>query len=306
MLPEAVSSLTVEGANRDGIVTFWNPPSNYQRPGLNYTLSISSPNIATLMYTTQHTYFYMDSLEALIEYTVTVVPESSEGAGPSNEATSTPLLPPPPPPSDPILRTDAVDPNILILSWTLNSVEIYNVRRYVAELRCNEENPVVKTIEDGMTTSVMFNIPNMADNFVWCAAQLQAENDVGKGRFSELASTALPNTVPSKPRCYLVDDKGSKISISFDVTHPFSLDSLRISYAITSKSYSNSSNLPFASLSANVLSIPVSRNTNYNFQLRVCNTHGCSDSCEELRNFTTSPVSPNIDFHIMVISTGVG
>lgn len=302
VVPDAVASLTVEGANGNGIFGYWEPPANYQRPGLNYNISITS-NTTTSMFVTQQTYFYRDSLEPLIEYTVTVVPVSGEGEGLSRDAVNTTLLPTPPPPISPTLQADG---NVLTLSWSLNSVEAYGVVGYTAELRCNEEDPVINTTDDKMATSVTFN-RNIGDNFVWCAAKIQAENGVGKGQFSKLASTALPNTVPSKPRCFLVDDRGSQISISFDVTHPFSLESLSISYTIMSKSGSNSSSLPFNSLAANVISIPVSRNTNYDFQLRVCNTHGCSDSCEELRSFTTSPVRRSgLDFKLGVLSTRVG
>lgn len=285
VVPEAVSSLTVEGANRNGIIAYWDPPPNYQRPGLNYSVRIT-PDVTNSMFITQQSYFYLDSLEALTEYTVTVVPVSGEGEGTPSNAVNTTLLPPPPPPSNPRLLYDG---NVLILSWSLNSVDTYGVIGYTAELRCNEEDPVINTIEGGMSTSTTFN-RNIGGNFVWCAAKIQAENGVGKGEFSELASTALPNTAPSKPRCFLVDDRGSQISISFDVTHPFSLESLFITYNITSKSDSTSSNLTFNSLAANVISVPVSRNTEYDFQLRVCNTHGCSDTCDELRQFTTTPV----------------
>ena len=281
----------MEGVNQEGILVTWNPPANYERSGLEYRIVISAPKFSTVDTTTNDQgYFYLGSLNASKAFTVTVSARNSEGVGPALEANGTTLPPSPPPPTNP--RLSIVDSSVVTLnfSWSYDDVVLYQVTRYVAVLRCNEGEEESKMTEE---MSVTFDVTDPGTNFAWCTAQVQAENeDVGRGQFSALASIALPSTAPSKPRCYLVDDQGSSISISFDVTHPFSLDSLKIRYIITADFETESPEIEknFTSL-GNVLPLSVSRNTNYDFKLRLCNTHGCSEYCDQLRNFTTSSVS---------------
>ena len=191
----------------------------------------------------------------------------------------------PPPPGNPSLAV--ADSNTLTLSWG----SVGGVLQYVAVLRCNEQDPQTATVA-GSETSVDFNVSTPEPNFAWCTAQVQSENQVGHGRFSDLVSVAIPSSSPATPRCYLVDDQGSLVTFSFDVTHPFSFDSLSLSYKLIPDFEDESSVEEETEVFTgnNVVMVPVSRNTIYTFRLKLCNVHGCSDYCTQLTNFTTSSV----------------
>jgi hypothetical protein len=294
VVPGVVRDLIVEGVNREGILATWNPPANYERSGLTYRISVTAPGFSGAVATiSDQAFYYLGSLEASQEYTVTVSAESSVGVGAGEAAMNSTLPSPPPPPSDPQLGTKAVSDDVVTLELTWNPVDnaTYQVTGYVAVLRCNDDEPMSK-----LTTNleVTFDVTNPGANFAWCTAQVQTVSTVGRGHFSDLVSIALPSQAPSTPRCYLVDDQGSTVTISFDVTHPFSLNSLKIRYTLVPDFQVPSSvNEIVETFNANnVLVLPVSRNTKYNFQLRLCNDHGCSEYCDQLRNFTTSSTAP--------------
>ena len=189
------------------------------------------------------------------------------------------------------------DSDTLTLSWDADAVG--GVSKYVAVLRCNEQSPQEKEVSG--TTSVDFDVSDPAPNFAWCTAQVQSENDVGRGQFSQLVSAAIPSSAPSDPRCYLVDDQGSSVTFTFDVTDPFSLDSLSLRYKLIAD-YEDESEVSERSEvfeGDNRLMLSVARNTMYSFRLRLCNTHGCSQYCSQLTNFTTSSVSSSILYIII-------
>ena len=287
-IPGGVTSLTVTGVNREGILITWNPPDNYARSGLEYRVTVSASNFVTIETTLyDQAYYYLGGLEASKEFSVSVLAMTGLGGDSSVQAVGSTLPDPPDPPSNPTLSVVDDNDNVTLeLSWQ----PVETATEYIAVLRCNEEDPIVKNTT---STSTTFTVTDPEERFAWCTSQVQSKNDVGLGQFSELVSIALPTSAPSTPRCFLVDDQGSAIFISFDVTHPFSLNSLLIKYKnIPDFQDANSvDEIVKQFTSTNVLSVNVSRKTHYEFQLRLCNSHGCSEYCDQLMNFTTSSVS---------------
>lgn len=292
IVPGAVQSLTVRGLNQEGVLVTWEPPENYQRAALTYNIIISSGGFSHTYTTRSNTYLYIDGLEPSTEYSVSVSAVSGVGTGVSESAMNSTLPSPPPSPSNPQLVVVDNMAVTLRLSWSYPNANTHQIRMYEAVMRCNEQElPLQSTTE----LSVDFDVTDPGSDFAWCTAQVLAVNDVGKSPFSTLASTTIPSKRPSTPRCFLVDDQGTSVTFSFDVTHPFSLDTLEIRDLLVAD-YQNLADVSenvtsFNALSTNVIVRRVDRNTKYDFQLRVCNTHGCSDYCQELRNFTTSSVS---------------
>ena len=270
----------------------WQPPSNYQRPELTYNISISSGGFNCSFTTYSDTYLYIDELEPSTEYSVSVAAVSGEGMGVSVTATNSTLPSAPPSPKDPELEIVDDMAVTLRLSWSFPDADKYQIRMYEAIMRCNEQE---LPLQSTTGLSVDFDVTNPSSDFAWCTAQVLAVNDVGRSPFSTLADIAIPSKRPSTPRCFLVDDQGTSVTISFDVTHPFSLDTLEIRDLLVADHQNpadvNENITSFNALSSNVLVRQVDRNTKYDFQLRICNTHGCSGYCQELRNFTTSSVS---------------
>ena len=286
-VPGPVTSLTVTGVNRGAILVTWAPPTNYERSGLDYIVRVSTDGDTTVAEETvvDRGYFYLGGLTADTEFSVRVSARSGEGEGEIVQAEGNTLPDAPPPPGNPQLAV--ADNDTLTLSWD----PVGGVSEYVTVLRCNEQPAVMETVIEG--TSVNFDVVNPEPNFAWCTAQIQSKNNIGLGEFSELVSMAIPSSAPSTPRCYLVDDQGSSISVSFDVTSPFSLESLSVGYKLIADfqraDMVEESVVQFDG--NNTLILPVSRNTEYDFQLRLCNVHGCSGVCKDLTNFTTSSVS---------------
>ena len=289
-VPVAVSNLNILRVSSSALLPTWEPPSNYQRKGLTYTITVNSAigNIIRGPFNvTDRLSYYVDGLTANTLYTVTVTATSTVGTGPQEGHTVTTLPSAPPPPQNP--RLTAVDSDTVQLTWDDSNRQQYNVTRYFAVLRCNE----VLRNDTTNDMSISFDIPHPTADFAWCTAQVQSINSIGRSMFSDLANTVVPSRAPEQPRCFLVDDVGSQLNISFDVTYPFSVEGMTVEWRLT-PDYRTEGVIQdafnFTSDTSNRVSIPVSRNTRYNFQLRICNRHGCSGYCL-LSNFTTSSVS---------------
>ena len=286
--PLAVSNLNVLRVSPSALLPTWEPPSNYQRRGLNYTITVNSAMGNTEQFTvTDRLSYYIDSLTSNTLYSVTVKATSTAGMGPQEDRMVTTLPSAPPPPQN--LRLTAVDSDTVQLIWNDSNRQSHNVTQYFAVLRCNE------ALQNDTTTdmSIRFTIPRPTADFAWCTAQVQSVNTIGRSAFSDLANVVVPSRAPEQPRCFLVDDIGSQVSITFDVTYPFSVEGMRVEWNLNAHFRTEAvrrDTFNFNSSTSNRISIPVSRNTRYDFQLRVCNRHGCSGYCQ-LSNFTTSSVS---------------
>lgn len=289
-VPLAVSNLNVLRVSPSALLPTWEPPSNYQRRGLIYTITVNSAmgNIVRGPFTvTDGLSHYIDGLDSNTLYSVMVKATSTAGMGPQEDRMVTTLPSAPPPPQN--LRLTAVDSDTVQLIWNDSNRQSYNVTLYFAVLRCNE------ALQNDTTTdlSIRFTIPRPTADFAWCTAQVQSVNTIGRSAFSNLANVVVPSRAPEQPRCFLVDDVGSQVSISFDVTYPFSVEGMRVEWNLSAHFRTEEvrrDTFNFNSSTSNRISVPVSRNTRYDFQLRICNRHGCSDYCR-LSNFTTSSVS---------------
>lgn len=289
-VPLAVSNLNVLRVSPSALLPTWEPPSNYQRRGLIYTITVNSAmgNIVRGPFTvTDGLSDYIDGLDSNTLYSVTVKATSTAGMGPQEDRMVTTLPSAPPPPQN--LRLTAVDSDTVQLIWNDSNRQSHNVTQYFAVLRCNE------ALQNDTTTdlSIRFTIPRPTADFAWCTAQVQSVNTVGRSAFSNLANVVVPSRAPEQPRCFLVDDIGSQVSISFDVTYPFSVEGMRVEWNLSAHFRTEEvrrDTFNFNSSTSNRISVPVSRNTRYDFQLRICNRHGCSGYCR-LSNFTTSSVS---------------
>ena len=289
-VPLAVSNLNVLRVSPSALLPTWEPPSNYQRRGLIYTITVNSAmgNIVRGPFTvTDGLSDYIDGLDSNTLYSVTVKATSTAGMGPQEDRMVTTLPSAPPPPQN--LRLTAVDSDTVQLIWNDSNRQSHNVTQYFAVLRCNE------ALQNDTTTdlSIRFTIPRPTADFAWCTAQVQSVNTIGRSAFSNLANVVVPSRAPEQPRCFLVDDIGSQVSISFDVTYPFSVEGMRVEWNLSAHFRTEEvrrDTFNFNSSTSNRISVPVSRNTRYDFQLRICNRHGCSGYCR-LSNFTTSSVS---------------
>lgn len=290
-VPLGVRNVSIVRVSPRAILPTWEPPSNYERQGLTYTITVWSSAMGSVVRgpftVTDRLSFYINGLTANTQYNVIVEATSAAGMGNSVQNVVTTLPSEPPPPENP--RLSVVDSNTLNLMWDDPNRQTYNVVNYYAALRCNEIVQNVTT--PGMSTQ--FTISSPVADFAWCTAQVQAINDIGRSSFSNLTNIVVPSRAPEQPRCFLVDDLGSQLNISFDVTYPFSIEGMTIEWILTpdyNLGTPVTDSFNFTANTSNRVAIPVSRNTRYNFQLRICNIHGCSDYCL-LSNFTTSSVS---------------
>ncbi len=290
VIPGVISSLDITTLSPFSLLLVWTPPTNYRRQGLTYTIELQddSRNVENTYTVTDLTSYYIDGLTQNTQYYIDIAAHNDVEQGPSLDMPITTLPSNPPPPTDPVL---SISPDYMSanLTWELPDASLYSVTGYIVYLRCNE---VVYSGENTSETSISLDISDPGADFAWCAAQVQAVNDIGRSDFSVLAQAVVPSRKPSRPRCFLVDDQGSQVTISFDVTHPFSLSDLTVEYNLTSDfDTTTMGSLDFNSSSSNVVYLPVSRNTRYGFALILCNKQGCSAPCMELSNFTTSSVS---------------
>ena len=290
-VPSEVRNVSIIRVSPSAILSTWEPPSNYERPGLNYTVTVQNSAMNTVVRdpftVTDRLSYYINGLTANTKYNVIVEAASAAGMGSQVVTMVTTLPSVPTPPENP--RLSVVDTITLRLMWDDPNHQIYNVSNYYAVLRCNELVQNVTTPD----MATQFTISDPVADFAWCTAEVQAINDIGSSRFSNLTNIVVPSRAPEQPRCFLVDDLGSRLNISFDVTYPFSVEGMTVEWILT-PDYNAATPLTnsfrFTADTSNMVDIPVSRNTQYSFQLRICNIHGCSGYCL-LNNFTTSSVS---------------
>ena len=300
VVPGDIRALTIEALSPFGLLAIWEPPENYQRSGLTYNIRVedTTPTLIPTDSVTDLTSYYIGNLMANTLYSIAITAESGEGVGNPVTMNGSTLPSAPAPPTNPTLSI--IGPLELMLTWDDATAADFSVSEYRAVWRCNE-------LDNGTSTpgmSITIDISDPGADFAWCTAQVQAINNIGQSDYSELADIAIPSRIPSQPRCFLNDDFGSTITVSFDVTYPFSLGSLTVNYTLISDfGLIRMPEVQFDANSSNVFSVAVSRNTRYSFELNVCNRFGCSPPCQDLLNFTTSTVSGYLFVHyIWVLS----
>ena len=275
--PSLVQTLGAIAVSDHSLFITWEPPQNYERPGLNYSVDVAG---RTSIVSDQMYLFINTGLEPNTSYEVAVKAISS--AGMSAETTvmkaTKPSLPSPPG----NVQFLAVVNNGLPLEWTAQS----HVANYTVFWKCNEMDGNITTT---YTAVMIDNSVYSGNSYTWCTARVQSANEVGLSDLSVAVSTVIPQSVPPPPTCFLVDNQGSSALFSFTVSTPFSLDELNINWQLNTSSTTTVSNntLHFEN---NSLTILVERNTEYIFNLRLCNLQGCGDYCPSIK-FTTNTVS---------------
>ena len=278
--PLPVQSLFALSVSDHSLFVSWEPPTNYERPGLQYVLSISGQNIMT-----GQTYYFINSLQPSTSYTIEVRAVSTAGMSDLRQATNMTKPPLPSPPTNVRFSTSTESGSSSSSSLVLEWMSVPSVTHYSVFWKCNELDGNTTT-SDTVLNVISYNSLN--HTYTWCTARVQSINEIGISDLSEAASSVIPPMPPPQPTCFLVDNKGSSADFSFTVTDPFSLNQLEIYWMLTTGSNMVSNDRsPFVN---STLTVALMRNTNYIFRLRLCNLHGCGDDCSPI-SFTTNSVS---------------
>ena len=284
IVPGPVRNLSAIAVSDHSLFVTWEPPLNYARPGLGYSVYVASDTSAFAGHAStvlDQTYLFVNTnLTPNSSYEVKVKAISSVGMSMDTAVnrTTKPSLPSPPV----NVRFTVVDNSGVTLEWN----EQADVANYTVFWKCNEMDGSVTTTS---TSTLINGFENLGSSYTWCTVRIQSANEVGLSDLSAAVSTVIPQTVPPPPVCFLVDNQGSSVVFSFTVTAPFALDELNVSWQLNTSSTTTvlSNTHPFNSSS---LTIPVERKTAYIFSLRLCNLHGCGDYCSSIP-FTTNTVS---------------
>ena len=240
------------------------------------------------------TYIYVLNLEPCTTYTVYVSAYIS-GVVPSRsssiQVTTRPPLPPPPQDVTMSIQNTST-PITLMLIWNAPSqstCDDYNIQTYKIHLRCNDyEN------ETTVSTSLASATIQLFDGDLglgWCFAQIQSCNgDMACGSFSNQARVSFPPQPPPRPTCYIQSELSFEVTVSFAITEPFLTSNLTVNWMLNSTDQLITDYFTFNVSGSNVFTTTVDSNTNYNFQLEICNKYGCSSPC--IMDFTT-----NVSYH---------
>ena len=276
--PSPVENLGAITVSDHSLFVTWEPPQNYGRPGLNYSVNVAG-HASTV---SDQTYIFVNmGLEPNTSYEVAVKAISSVGM--SVETTvmkaTKPSLPSPP---GNVRFLLAEENNGLPLEWTAQS----HVTNYTVFWKCNEMDGNITTTN---TAIMIDNSVYLGNSYTWCTARVQSANEVGLSDLSAAVSTVIPQSVPPPPTCFLVANQGSSALFSFTVSTPFSLNELNITWQLSTRSTTTVSTNTTRFVN-NSLTIKTERNTEYIFSLRLCNLQGCGDYCPSIV-FTTNMVS---------------
>lgn len=301
--PLCATNLTVTATSYSSLLVQWNSPPNAV-PGLNYTIQVMANSmLVNTLYSLTNTFAFVSDLEPNTNYTVHLNVESTGGSGSGSASGSgaggctvaegsTPMGTPPAPTN---VSLDTMDCT-LIGSWWDASKTSYNVVNYGVYARCNDILVNASVPSDAM--SVNLNICDTSNSvplggaLSWCTLQVQSCDSISCGQFSELALTVIPSNTPAKPLCFITEEVGTRVFISFTLSAPFALDDLTVDYSLVTTSdmqQVNKSTIPFDG--SNTLSFSgLFRNLEYQFSLKLCdNVVNCGDSCT--LNFTPNTVS---------------
>ena len=283
-----MTNLEAVALGSESVLITWDPPVDYPHQTLEYDIRVvQDSNMPLVLGVKQfnETYVnkYVTGLSANTQYVISV----AANGGQFNEITQTTLPSVPSPPPSLSLQTNVAD-NI-VASWSDPTAVEFNVSSYRVFWRCND------LANEATTTSTSYEIviDSSVANFAFCGVQVQSINTVGQSQLSSMATVAVPPRRPEQPRCFFNDNRGSTVSISYDVTYPFSVNGLQVEYCYTSDQGVRRDGTVYYSgenFTSNVLEVGVDRNTRYDFQLRLCNEHGCGEYCDTL-SVNTSSVS---------------
>ena len=295
-IPDTVQNLTATSLSPNSVLLKWNPPSNYRAPGLTYNITVAKPNQEVFFSeeVNNQLHIFLLELEQNTNYNITVLPHNDVGEGDAVILNITTLPDVPQPPVNVTLSFSECNINV---QWEDRNRTTYNVTSYRVLAQCDE-------MINRMTVDTSSAIINICTNGVtpglaWCSVQVIGINSIGQSRASEAATAVYPSSVsvPSRPNCYLTDDKGNEVTFSFVATAPYALDdNLYVNYSLTStiRNEMDMNEIPFTD---NTLVLNTSRNTQYSLKLRLCdrnpdvaNTQDkCGEPCQ--LDFVSSSVS---------------
>ena len=287
IVPDPVQNLSAIAVSDHSLFVTWEPPLNYARPGLSYSVNIAehtstfAGHASTIL---DQTYFFMNmNLTPSTQYKIDVAAISSVGM--SMDTTVNRMTKPslPRPPDNVRFLIENTD---VTLEWNAQS----GATDYIVFWKCNEMDGSMTT--NGTSVLISASI-NLGSSYTWCTARVQSANEIGLSDLSAAVSTVVPQSVPPPPVCFLVDNRGSSITISFTVSAPFALDELSVNWQLIDTTSTTIVSTDTHSFENNSLTILVQRNTAYTFSLRLCNLQGCGDYCSRIA-FTTNTVSFSI------------
>lgn len=272
--PEFVQDLDVDPASPTSLLVTWDPPANYRRPGLSYTVSYGGNSVQT-----GENYYLIPDLVQNTLYTVRVQAENSFGMSAPRQVPETTLPDVPRAPTN--VALSATTSNKITVAWVDTSASTYAVNSYFVRLACNDQ-----TFDANITDmSAVIDISVVGSNLIWCSAQVQGRNSIGPGQLSMVGVIALPLVVPSAPRCFLTHDITNSVMFSFTITDAVSLADLQVKYSVTNARTGVTvipETVNIGDSLLNIINLSVnqfSRATMYEFQLRLCNDNGCSSPC---------------------------
>ena len=112
-VPLGVRNVSIVRVSPRAILPTWEPPSNYERQGLTYTITVWNSAMGSVVRgpftVTDRLSFYINGLTANTQYNVIVEATSAAGMGNSVQNVVTTLPSEPPPPENPHLSV--VDPS---------------------------------------------------------------------------------------------------------------------------------------------------------------------------------------------------
>ena len=289
--PECPANLNAIPTSYRSLLVQWDTPSNAVL-GLNYTVRIETvetdPAVPIpLEHSLDNTFAFVNGLEPNTSYNVSLSVAGMEGSGGSSgECTytvgNTPIGTPPAPVNVKLTSGECT----LIGSWSDPAKSSYNVTNYLAYARCNDIIFMDNISSDAM--SVNFSICDASGtlrggDLSWCTLQVQGCDGFSCGQLSELALTMVPDSKPGRPLCFITEEVGSRVLISYTLPAPFALEYLFVKYSLmqtSDMSLINGDNKPFDG--NNVLSFPdLFRGQEYSFSLQLCDDNGtkCGESC---------------------------
>ena len=117
------------------------------------------------------------------------------------------------------------------INWVDNTALEYNLTNHKVYYRCNRDTTTNSVSLEAGQNSVAVGVP-VTSVRMWCAAQMQGQNDIGLGTLSDLAEVYRLKIIPPTPRCFEDENLGSLLRITFDVTDALSLEKY-VTYGLT-------------------------------------------------------------------------
>ena len=286
-IPGEVEDLTLSSPNPTSLYVTWSPPSNYSNPSLVYDIRWKSDDslIDSCMGLDQ-LYCFIDGLNQSTWYVVTVTAMSSVGSGPSKSDGIQTGADVPSVPEDVMIKFNGCD---MTVSWSHDDKQYYDVEEYMVRVHCNQQD-----IDKSVSSTQMSTTINICGEGItalsWCIAQVRASNSIGYGSYSPFVEAVYPQSTPSTPLCFVSEDLGYLVAISFTITAPYSLDTLGVNYTVSPEpanphignhSFTGSNVLNFTGLDRTIV---------YDFSLILCDepNDDCSPPCQV--TFTPSQV----------------